>query len=61
MTPKPALAVASRWEMTPLSLETMQSMTKFRVPLRMAPRLDPAAIRSSFAQAPTAGGLELRL
>lgn len=43
--------------MTQLSLDTMQSMTKFSMPLRRAPRLDPSAIRSSFAQAPTAEGL----
>lgn len=63
MTLKPALTVASRWEMTQLSLDTMHSMTNFKVPLRMRPKLDPAAIRSSFAQARTAAcrGLELRL
>jgi hypothetical protein len=44
MTPKLALTVASRWEMTKLSLDAMQSMTKFRVPLRIRPKLDPAAI-----------------
>ena len=61
MTPMPALTVASQWEMIQLSLDTMQSMTKFGVPLRMAPKLDPVAFRSSFALAPTAGRLELRL
>ena len=43
ITPQPALTVASRWGMTQLSLDTTQSMTEFRVPLRMAPRLDPSA------------------
>jgi len=57
ITPKPALTVASRWEMTQLSLDTTQSMTEFRVPLRMAPRLDPAAIRSSLRRHPRLEGL----
>jgi hypothetical protein len=61
ITPMPAITVASRWEMTQLSLDTIESRTRFSMPLRMAPRLDPSAIQSSFAQAPTAGGLELRL
>jgi hypothetical protein len=30
ITPKPALTVASRWEMTQLSLDTMQSMTQIQ-------------------------------
>jgi hypothetical protein len=54
MTPKLALTVASRWKTTQLSLATLQSMTNFSVPLRMTPKLDPAAIRSSFGQARTA-------
>jgi hypothetical protein len=62
MTPKLALTVASRWKTTQLSLDTMPSMTNFRVPLRMMPKLDPAAIRSSFVRHERLllEGLELR-
>jgi hypothetical protein len=42
MTPMPALTVASRWEMIQLSLDTMQSMTKFRVPLQNGAQARPS-------------------
>ena len=42
ITPQPAPTVASRCELTQLSLDTMQSMTKFRVPLQNGAQARPS-------------------